>query len=291
LPALVELLGVSKSFGSLRAIEDVSLTVDEGEALGIVGPNGAGKTTLLNVIAGSLRADRGRVMFAGSDITTLSGHEHCRAGIARTFQIPRPFAGLTAFENVLVGATYGRGGSDGKGQQASVEALEQARLLGKANTLAGQLTLLERKRLELARALVTEPRILLLDEIGGGLTELEVLELVETINALRGRGITIVWIEHIVHALLSVVDRLVALAAGRKLIEGDPQTVIQSPELQDVYLGSTVGEPVVPPRAPSFPEAHSPSSPGLPGEAALGPQPAPHRQIDPPGDDHDAERT
>jgi branched-chain amino acid transport system ATP-binding protein len=238
LAALLELVAVSKSFGSLRAIEDVSLAVGDGEAVGIVGPNGAGKTTLLNVIAGSLRADHGGVLFAGRDVTTLSGHAHCRAGIARTFQIPRPFAGLTAFENVLVGATYGRGDSDGKGQRASVEALEQSRLLSKANTPAGQLTLLERKRLELARALVTEPRLLLLDEIGGGLTELEVLELIETIKALSGRGITIIWIEHIVHALLSVVDRLVALAAGRKLIEGDPQTVMQSPELQDVYLGS-----------------------------------------------------
>ena len=253
MPALVELLGVSKSFGSVRAIEDVSLTVDEREAVGIVGPNGAGKTTLLNVIAGSLRADHGRVVFAGRDVTTLSGHEHCRAGIARTFQIPRPFAGLTAFENVLVGATYGRGGSEAARQQASIEALEQSRLLGKANTPAGRLTLLERKRLELARALVTDPRILLLDEIGGGLTELEVLELVETIKTLRGRGITIVWIEHIVHALLSVVDRLVALAAGRKLIEGDPHTVIRSPELQDVYLGSDVGEP-------GFPHEPPPSS-------------------------------
>ncbi len=238
MPALVELHGVSKSFGSVKAIEDVSLTVEEGEALGIVGPNGAGKTTLLNVIAGSLRADRGSVFFAGRDITRLAGHEHCREGIARTFQIPRPFAGLTAFENVLVGATYGRGESDGNAQQACVEALERAKLLGKANALAGQLTLLERKRLELARALVTEPRVLLLDEIGGGLTELEVLEVVETIKELRGQGITIVWIEHIVHALLSVVDRLVALAAGRKLIEGEPQAVIESAELRDVYLGS-----------------------------------------------------
>jgi branched-chain amino acid transport system ATP-binding protein len=238
LPALVELHGVSKSFGSVKAIADVSLTADEGEALGIVGPNGAGKTTLLSVIAGSLRADAGRVLFEGRDITRLSGHEHCRAGIARTFQIPRPFAGLTAFENVLVGATYGRRDANGNLQQVCAEALEQARLLGKANALAGELTLLERKRLELARALVTAPRLLLLDEIGGGLTELEVLELVETIKELRDRGITIVWIEHIVHALLSVVDRLVALAAGRKLIEGDPQTVMQSAELQDVYLGS-----------------------------------------------------
>jgi branched-chain amino acid transport system ATP-binding protein len=238
LPALVELHGVSKSFGSVRAIEDVTLEVEEGEALGIVGPNGAGKTTLLNVIAGSLRADRGRVVFDGRDITGLAGHEHCRSGIARTFQIPRPFGGLTAFENVLVGATYGRRASDGDAQRACVEALERARLLPKANTLAGQLTLLERKRLELARALVTRPRVLLLDEIGGGLTELEVLELIDTIEQLRAQRITIVWIEHIVHALLSVVDRLVALAAGRKLIEGEPQTVMSSPELRDVYLGS-----------------------------------------------------
>jgi branched-chain amino acid transport system ATP-binding protein len=203
-----------------------------------VGPNGAGKTTLLNVIAGSLRPDHGRVLFEGRDITRLAGHDHCREGIARTFQVPRPFAGLTAFENVLVGATYGRGEADGNVHTSCAEALERARLLAKANALAGELTLLERKRLELARALVTRPRVLLLDEIGGGLTEPEVLELIETIKELRAGGITIVWIEHIVHALLSVVDRLVALAAGRKLIEGEPQTVIESPELRDVYLGS-----------------------------------------------------
>jgi branched-chain amino acid transport system ATP-binding protein len=238
LPALIELDGVSKSFGSVRAIVDVSLTVADGEAVGIVGPNGAGKTTLLNVAGGTMRADRGHVLFAGRDITRLSGHEHCRAGIARTFQIPRPFAGLTALENVLVGATYGRGQAEGNLRDACVEALERARLLGKANVVAGQLTLLERKRLELARALVTAPRVLLLDEIAGGLTEPEVLELVETIKELRAQGIAIVWIEHIVHALLSVVDRLVALAAGRKLLEGDPHAVMGSPELRDVYLGA-----------------------------------------------------
>lgn len=238
MPALVELHGVSKSFGSVKAIEDVSLMVAEGEALGIVGPNGAGKTTLLNVIAGSLRPDGGSVLFEGRDITRLSGNEHCRVGIARTFQIPRPFAGLTAFENVLVGAIHGRGKTDGNVQQVCVEALRRARLLDKANALAGQLTLLERKRLELARALATRPRVLLLDEIGGGLTEPEVLELVATIEELRAEGISIVWIEHIVHAVVAVVDRLVALAAGRKLIEGDPRVVLQSPELRDVYLGA-----------------------------------------------------
>jgi branched-chain amino acid transport system ATP-binding protein len=238
LPALVELHAVSKSFGSVRAIADVSLTLDEGEALGIVGPNGAGKTTLLNVVAGSLRADRGRVVFSGEDVTHLPGYRHCRVGIGRTFQIPRPFTGLTAFENVLVGATYGRSDRAENVHQACAEALEQAKLSGKANTLGGRLTLLERKRLELARALVTKPRVLLLDEIAGGLTEPEVHELVETVKDLRRQGISIVWIEHIVHALLSVVDRLVALAAGRKLIEGEPHTVMGSSELRDVYLGA-----------------------------------------------------
>jgi branched-chain amino acid transport system ATP-binding protein len=235
---LVELQGVSKSFGSVRAIEDVSLVLGEGEAIGIVGPNGAGKTTLLNIVSGSTRPDRGRVVFAGRDVTRLSTHAHCRAGIARTFQIPRPFAELTAFENVLVGATYGRGFQDRRAHQACFEALRRAKLLEKSNALAGRLTLLERKRLELARALVTEPRVLLLDEVAGGLTEPEVNELVETVKELRAGGVSIVWIEHIVHALLSVVDRLVALAAGRKLIEGEPKAVIESPELRDVYLGS-----------------------------------------------------
>jgi branched-chain amino acid transport system ATP-binding protein len=235
---LVELEGVSKSFGSLQALNDVSLTLEEGEALGIVGPNGAGKTTLLNVVSGSTRPDRGRIVFAGRDMRRVSGHGHCRAGIARTFQIPRPFGELTAYENVLVGATYGGGGSERNVQEACAEALRRAKLLDKANAPAGRLTLLERKRLELARALVTQPRVLLLDEVAGGLTEPEVNELVESVKQLRAEGVTIVWIEHIVHALLSVVDRLMALAAGRKLIEGDPQVVMESPQLRDVYLGS-----------------------------------------------------
>ena len=244
---LVELEGVSKSFGSLHALADVSMTLEAGEALGIVGPNGAGKTTLLNVVSGNTRPDRGRVVFEGRDITRLAGHEHCRAGIARTFQIPRPFPELTAYENVLVGATYGRGGADRSVQQACVDALHRARLLDKANVLAGRLTLLERKRLELARAIVTRPRVLLLDEVAGGLTDPEVNELVEAVKELRSEGIAIVWIEHIVHALLSVVDRLMALAAGRKLLEGDPHEVIASPQLRDVYLGSDMAETGFPP--------------------------------------------
>jgi branched-chain amino acid transport system ATP-binding protein len=238
LPALIELQGVSKAFGSVRAIQDVSLHVEEGEALGIVGPNGAGKPTLLNLIGGTLRPDGGRILFESRDITRLAGHRRCRAGIARTFQIPRPFGGLTAYENVLVGSTHGRVDGGGDAQAACVSALELVGLLDKANVLAGSLTLLERKRLELARAVVTNPRVLLLDEIAGGLTEPEVHELVVTVQDLRARGISIVWIEHIVQALLSVVGRLVALASGRKLIEGEPDAVIASAELRDIYLGS-----------------------------------------------------
>jgi branched-chain amino acid transport system ATP-binding protein len=235
--AAVELRGVSKSFGSLAVIQDLDLRVEDGEALGVVGPNGAGKTTMLNLIAGSLRPDSGQVLVRGEDVTRASPQQHCRMGIGRTFQIPRPFGGMTVFENVLVGATSNER-SDLDANGVAIAALEGTALLHKANALAGSLTLLERKRLELARVLATGPQIVLLDEVAGGLTEHEVRELVETIRELRARGISVVWIEHIVHALLSVVDRLVALDFGRKLIEGDPQAVMASPEVRDVYLGA-----------------------------------------------------
>jgi branched-chain amino acid transport system ATP-binding protein len=236
--AVVELRGVSKSFGSLRVIDNLDLRVEEGEALGVVGPNGAGKTTMLNLIAGSLRPDAGEILFRGQDITRAPAHRLSAMGIARTFQIPRPFGGMTVFENVLVGASHGQRRSDEDSEVRTIAALETTALLTKANALAGTLTLLERKRLELARALATDPQILLLDEVAGGLSEHEVHELVGTIETVRARGIAVVWIEHIVHALLRVVDRLVALDFGRKIIEGDPKEVLASPEVRDVYLGA-----------------------------------------------------
>jgi branched-chain amino acid transport system ATP-binding protein len=237
LPALLELHDVAKSFGSVQAVRGVSLELAAAEALGVVGPNGAGKTTVLNLIGGSLKADRGRVVFDGREITRLPSHHRCRIGIGRTFQIPRPFSGLTAFENVLVGFTYGRARTGEGAESACLPALERVGLLHKANRLAGSLTLLERKRLEIARAIVTQPRVLLLDEVAGGLTEPEVHQLVDTVKDLRAQGIAIVWIEHVVHALLSAVDRLLALAEGRTLMDGDPQEVMSSPALRDVYLG------------------------------------------------------
>jgi branched-chain amino acid transport system ATP-binding protein len=211
--------------------------VEAGEALGVVGPNGAGKTTMMNLVVGVLPVDAGRILFEGSDITGLSPHARARAGIGRTHQVPMPFEHLTAFENVLVGSRFGRTEPEPDVYGSTYGHLERAGLADKANTPAESLTLLERKRLELARALATGPRVLLLDEIAGGLAEAETAMLIETIRDLRREGLAIVWIEHVVHALLSVVDRLVAMDFGRKLLEGEPEEVMASPEVQAVYMG------------------------------------------------------
>jgi branched-chain amino acid transport system ATP-binding protein len=240
---LLEVVDVSKRFGGVHVIEDFTFEVAEGEALGIVGPNGAGKTTLLNLIAGDLRPDRGTIHLDGADITRQPAHTRCRRGIGRTSQIPRPFEGLTVFENVLIGSTFGAGGRIlGTADAAAVDALETTGMADRANVVAGTLTLLQRKRLELARALATQPSVLLLDEIAGGLTEAEILELVTLIEGIRSTGVAIVWIEHIVHALLRVVDRMMAMNTGRKLIEGDPHAVMSSDAVRAVYLGEEFGE-------------------------------------------------
>ena len=238
--ALLELEGLRRTFGSVVVADDLSLSIAPGETLGVVGPNGAGKTSVLNLITGALRPDGGRIILDGVDITRNPTHERARLGIGRTYQVPRPFGGMTVFENVLLGAMYAAGSrnADRTATAAAAEALELTDLLERANTVAGRLPLLDRKRLELARALAIQPRLLLLDEIAGGLTEGEVADLVGTIRRLRAEGVTIVWIEHIVHALVSVVDRLVAMSFGRKLAEGDPRVVLADPAVQAVYLGT-----------------------------------------------------
>lgn len=221
-------------------LDRLSLEVGEREAVGVIGPNGAGKTTALNVLAGRLRPDRGRVTLGGRDITALPAHARSRAGIVLTHQIPHPFEAMTVFENVLVGATHGGGRHEREAYAVCGDALALAGLGGKANTRAGALTLLERKRLELARALATGPRVLLLDEIAGGLTEPEVLAMVGVIREVRSRGIAIIWIEHIVHALRAAVDRLVCIDFGAAIMDGPPDAVMASPEVQRVYLGIDV---------------------------------------------------
>jgi len=211
--------------------------VAEGETLGVLGPNGAGKTTLFNLISGDVRADTGAVFFAGEEVTRLPPHRRCRAGIGRSYQIPQPFGAMTVFENLLVAATFGAGLRERAAYPRCVEVLEESGLARHANRPAGQLTLLDRKRLELARALATRPKLLLLDEIAGGLTEAESAELVAEIRAIRARGVTMIWIEHVVHALLAVADRLFVMNTGQKLAEGTPQAVMADPAVQRVYLG------------------------------------------------------
>ena len=237
---ILSISDLSKSFGSLLVTDDFSAELNAGEALGIIGPNGAGKSTLFNLITGGLAPDAGTIVFDGTDVTRMPAHERCRAGMGRSYQIPHPFGGMTVFENLLVGAAFGGRQREAESYGPSVEILEITGLQDKANTLAGSLTLLERKRLEMARALATDPKLLLLDEIAGGLTEHEVHALVETIKNIHTRGISIIWIEHIVHALMSVVERLIVINFGKKLDDGDPQTVFNSRAVQEIYMGIDV---------------------------------------------------
>ena len=231
---------VRKRFGALTVLDGVNLALKPGQAVGIVGPNGAGKTTLLNVLAGSLRPDAGHVDFRGRDITAMDAADRCRLGVARTHQVPRPFGGMTVFENVFVGATAGGGRRGSEAYRVSLEVLDQCALTGLANRRAEDLGLLHRKRLELARALAVGPSVLLLDEIGGGLTDAESAALVETIASVRDRGIAVLWIEHIVHVLMQVVTRLVCMDEGRIIAEGPPAEVVAQAAVVDAYLGSRV---------------------------------------------------
>src|SRR5438105_2776653 len=237
---LLAAAGVRKRFGALVALQDVDFAVAEREAVGIVGPNGAGKTTLLSVLAGAQRPDAGAVLFRGADVTVKGAASRCRIGIARAHQVPRPFGGMTVFENVFVGATSGGGrrGRDAYTRCADVLAL--CGMLELANRRAESLGLLDRKRLELARALATDPAVLLLDEIGAGLTDEEAVSLVATIGEIRGGGVAIVWIEHIVHVLVQVVGRLVCMDAGRVIAEGPPAAVMENAAVIDADLGSAV---------------------------------------------------
>lgn len=234
---LLEIRRLSKSFGSVIVADEIDLLVETGEAIGIIGPNGAGKTTLFNLITGATRADAGEILLNGVDVTKARPYERCRAGIGRTCQIPQPFENLTVFENLLVGAVYGYGAKERDAADLCAGILERTHLMRHADRLAGTLTLLERKRLEMARALATQPKLLLLDEIAGGLSEAECRELVETIRGIHTAGTTIVWIEHIVHALLAIVGRLIVVNFGRVIAEGAPKLVMKSPEVQEIYMG------------------------------------------------------
>ena len=228
---------LSKSFGSVVVADAIDFSISSGEAVGIIGPNGAGKTSLFNLITGTLQPDSGQIVFHNKNITALNSASRCRSGIARSFQIPQPFAAMSVYENVLVAATHGARHTARQAQATSIDALQQTGLFPRVNDLAGSLTLLERKRLELTRALAATPTLLLLDEIAGGLTDNECQALIKTIQDIRNTGVTIVWIEHVVHALMAVVERLIVLDFGRVIADGDPHTVINSAAVQANYMG------------------------------------------------------
>lgn len=234
---ILSLHSVSRSFGALKVTDDVSFDLNAGEALGIIGPNDAGKSTLFNLITGNIAPDQGRVLLDGRDVTKTPPMERVKAGIGRSFQIPQPFGGLSVYENLLVAARFGGGVTAGEAPAFCMDILSRTGLASVAEKPSGGLPLLQRKRLELARAMATKPRVILLDEIAGGLTDAECVELVATIKAIHAEGTAIIWIEHVLHALNSVVERLMVLNFGRMLMIGQPDQVMASPEVREIYLG------------------------------------------------------
>ena len=237
---LLDLSGVTKRFGRVVIAEDLSFVVGAGDAVGIVGPNGAGKTSLFGLISGDLGPDKGQISFDGRVISRLDAATRCRLGIGRTYQVPRPFTDMTVFENVLVAAQQGAGLRRRASYDAAVEALERTGMTGQANLAAARLGLLQRKRLELARALASKPRLLLLDEVAGGLTDPEVAALVEIVRDVNADGVTVIWIEHVVRALTAFVTRLICLAGGKFVGDGEPDKVLAQPAVREVFLGTEV---------------------------------------------------
>lgn len=237
---LLQLEGVSKRFGQVVVADGITFQLEAGSSVGVVGPNGAGKTSMFAIISGDIKADAGVLRLVDQDLHRVSTPQRCRLGIGRTYQIPQPFEHMTVFENALLGAQQGARRRGRESYEAAYRALERAGLAALANRSAGSLALLHRKRLELARALATNPRILLLDEIAGGLTDAEVVELSDVIRTLQSDGIAILWIEHVVRALLSTVDRLLCLANGALVADGDPHEVLASDAVRRVYLGGRI---------------------------------------------------
>jgi branched-chain amino acid transport system ATP-binding protein len=239
---LLELAGVSKRFGSIVVADSLSLSLRGGDAVGIVGPNGAGKTSLFSLISGDLSPNSGEVTFEGRPVTRLGTAERCRLGIARTYQVPRSFEHMTVFENVLVAAHRGGGLRGREASAFAARVLEETDLGDEANWPASRLGLVQRKRLELARALGSKPRLLLLDEVAAGLTEPEVAGLVEVVRRIRDQGVAVIWVEHVVRALIALVERLICLAGGRFIGDGEPRAVLASPAVREVFLGTSYGE-------------------------------------------------
>jgi branched-chain amino acid transport system ATP-binding protein len=227
-----------KSFGKVAAVHNLSFEVDSREILGIIGPNGAGKTTAFNLITSEVQPDMGEVVFNGKDVTHDPTYKKCRMGISRTYQIPKPFLNMTVLENLLVGSIYGGGLGYKQSKEKCEEILDKTGLLASRNAVAGALPLFDRKRLELAKALSTDPTLLLVDEVAGGLTEPEVEEVLEVIHSVRKEGVTVMWVEHIIMAMQKGPDRLLVMDFGRNIFCGRPEEAFNSDEVQKIYLGA-----------------------------------------------------
>jgi branched-chain amino acid transport system ATP-binding protein len=237
---LLELDHVTKRFGRVVIAEDLSFAVGAGDTVGIVGPNGAGKTSLFGLISGDLAPGAGQVRLDGRNITKRDAAARSRLGIGRTYQVPRPFADMTVFENLLVAAQQGGGLRRKPSNAEAARALARTGIAGDANLPASRLGLLQRKRLEIARALASGPKLMLLDEVAGGLTDAECGELIEIIRAILAEGVAVIWIEHVVRALTQVAERLLCLYGGHFIGDGDPSEVMASQQVREVYLGSEV---------------------------------------------------
>ncbi|MFP3880911.1 MAG: ABC transporter ATP-binding protein [Actinomycetota bacterium] len=237
---MLELVDVGKNFGGLRALDGLSFQVEEGEILGLIGPNGSGKSTAFNVITGVLRCDSGQVIFGGEDVTGLAPHRISRLGVARTFQVVRPFPHLTALENVLAGQLFGRQGSSrgAESREGALAVLDRVGLADKAEHLASSFTIVERKWLEVARALASSPQLMLLDEFMAGLSPRQIPEAVGLVKSIRDSGVTIVVVEHVIKAITGACDRIVVLDAGKKLAEGSPDEIVNDPAVIEAYLGT-----------------------------------------------------
>ena len=228
---------VNAGYGRVQILNDLTYEMKRGEVYGVIGPNGCGKTTMFNALIGLIIPTHGTIMYDGHDVTKLGANTRCQMGIGRTYQVPRPFEGMSVFENVLVAAVHGAGHSEKDGRRVALDALKITELYDKREILAGELTLLDRKRMEIARALGTEPKLLLLDEVAAGLTEAEVKDVMKMVATLKDAGYSIIWIEHVIETMVNSTDTLMCMAEGHNLMVGEPLEVMNSKLVEEVYLG------------------------------------------------------
>ena len=228
---------VNAGYGRVRILNDLSFEVKKGEVYGVIGPNGCGKTTMFNALIGLIIPTQGEIMFNGKNVTKMKASARCQMGIGRTYQVPRPFEGMSVYENCLVAAVHGAGHSEKEGRRVALDALKLTELYDKREVRAGELTLLDRKRMEIARALGTEPKLLLLDEVAAGLTEAEVQDVMKMVANLKAAGYSIIWIEHVIQTRVESTDTLMCMAQGHNLIVGNPRDVMNSKLVEEAYLG------------------------------------------------------